>query len=95
MPQNSTFHDFEVEHTFEAIGRKIMHLNARRMYGESKNTWLILLFIKNVSEREYYKRHFEELVEKRTAESRRAWEEGKRPKRGKRPLKRRFSRSTG
>ncbi|MGM0540687.1 MAG: PAS domain-containing protein, partial [Thermodesulfobacteriota bacterium] len=28
LPQNSSFHDFEVEHDFETIGRKIMHLNA-------------------------------------------------------------------
>ena len=80
LPQNSTFHDFEVEHTFEAIGRKIMHLNARRIYGESKNTRLILLSIEDVSEREYYKRHLEELVEERTAESRRAWEEAEKGK---------------
>ncbi|MBW1803369.1 MAG: PAS domain-containing protein, partial [Deltaproteobacteria bacterium] len=26
LPQNSTFHDFEVEHNFETIGPKIMHL---------------------------------------------------------------------
>jgi chemotaxis protein methyltransferase CheR len=29
LPQNSIFNDFEVEHNFEAIGRKIMLLNAR------------------------------------------------------------------
>ena len=29
LPQNSLFHDFEVEHNFETIGRKIMHLNAK------------------------------------------------------------------
>ena len=32
LPQNSTFNDFEVEHNFETIGQKIMHLNARRIY---------------------------------------------------------------
>jgi len=32
LPQNSVFDDLEVEHTFETIGRKIMHLNARRIY---------------------------------------------------------------
>jgi len=31
FPQNTSFHDFEVEHDFETIGRKIMHLNARRI----------------------------------------------------------------
>jgi hypothetical protein len=28
LPQNTKFNDFEVEHHFETIGRKIMHLNA-------------------------------------------------------------------
>ncbi len=32
LPENSVFNDFEVEHNFETIGRKIMHLNARRIY---------------------------------------------------------------
>ena len=32
LPQNTVFNDFEVEHTFENIGLKIMHLNARRIY---------------------------------------------------------------
>jgi hypothetical protein len=36
LPQNSAFHDFEVEHSFEDIGPKIMHLNARRIKPEIK-----------------------------------------------------------
>jgi transcriptional regulator with GAF, ATPase, and Fis domain len=68
LPQNSLFHDFEVEHNFEIIGRKIMHLNARRIYIKSNQTQLILLAIEDVTEREYYKRNLEELVENRTAE---------------------------
>ena len=75
LPQNSSFNDFEVDHHFETIGRKIMHLNARRIYRESKQTQMILLSIDDVTEREYYKRHLEELVEKRTAEIRIAREE--------------------
>ncbi|MBN2061323.1 MAG: sigma 54-interacting transcriptional regulator [Deltaproteobacteria bacterium] len=68
LPLNSTFNDFEVEHNFEGIGLKIMHLNARRIYREFNHTQMILLSIEDVTEREYYKRHLEELVEKRTAE---------------------------
>ena len=38
LPRNSVFNDFEVEHNFETIGRKIMHLNARRIYsGANQN----------------------------------------------------------
>jgi transcriptional regulator with GAF, ATPase, and Fis domain len=80
LPQNSTFNDFEVEHNFETIGRKIMHLNARRIYGESKQTQMVLLSIEDVTEREYYKRHLEEIVEKRTAEISVAMEEAEKRK---------------
>ena len=68
LPNNTVFNDFEVEHTFEIIGHKIMHLNARRIYRKSSQTQLILLAIEDVTEREYYKRHLERIVEKRTAE---------------------------
>jgi transcriptional regulator with GAF, ATPase, and Fis domain len=80
LPRNSTFNDFEMEHDFETIGRKIMHLNARRIYRESKQTQMILLAIEDVTEREYYKRHLEELVEKRTAEISVAKEEAEKGK---------------
>lgn len=68
LPQNTSFHDFEVEHDFETIGRKIMHLNARRVHGEDNQTQWILLAIEDVTEREYYKRHLEEIVAQRTDE---------------------------
>ncbi|BBO83165.1 hypothetical protein DSCO28_37310 [Desulfosarcina ovata subsp. sediminis] len=68
LPQNTKFNDFEVEHHFETIGRKIMHLNARRIYNETNQPQLVLLAIEDVTEREYYKRHLEEMVAKRTAE---------------------------
>ena len=80
LPRSSVFNDFEVEHDFKSIGRKIMHLNARRIYTKANQTPLILLAIEDVTEREYYKRHLEELVEKRTAEitiAREAAEKGK------------------
>jgi transcriptional regulator with GAF, ATPase, and Fis domain len=75
LPQNTSFHDFEVEHNFETIGRKIMHLNARRIYAEDNQPQLILLAIEDVTEREYYKKHLEKIVEKRTAELSAAREE--------------------
>ncbi|MFC1515210.1 sigma-54 interaction domain-containing protein [Thermodesulfobacteriota bacterium] len=80
LPQNAIFNDFEVEHAFETIGRKIMHLNARRINSEVKQIQLILLAIEDVTEREYYKRHLEEIVEKRTAELRVAMEEAEKSK---------------
>jgi transcriptional regulator with GAF, ATPase, and Fis domain len=68
LPRNSVFNDFEVEHSFDKIGPKIMHLNARRIYLKSIDAQLILLAIEDVTEREYYKRNLEDIVESRTAE---------------------------
>jgi chemotaxis protein methyltransferase CheR len=68
LPQNSVFNDFEVEHSFENIGPKIMHLNARRIYQKSRDAQLILLAIEDVTEQEYYKRNLEIIVENRTSE---------------------------
>ena len=75
LPHNSAFNDFEVEHNFETIGPKIMHLNARQIYREFNGSRLILLAIEDVTEREYYKRNLEDLVEKRTAQINLAKEE--------------------
>jgi len=68
LPQNTTFNDFEVEHHFESIGPKIMRLNARRLYRKKDQTQLILLAIEDVTEREYYRRNLESMVEIRTSE---------------------------
>ena len=75
LPRNSEFNDFEVEHDFETIGHKIMHLNARRIGKKGNHRELILLAIEDVTEREYYKRHLEELVKTRTADLYNAKEE--------------------
>ncbi len=80
LPQNTKFNDFEVEHHFDTIGPKIMHLNARRIYSDGKHTQMILLAIEDVTDREYYKRHLEEIVEQRTAELRIAREEAENSK---------------
>jgi len=68
LPGNTVLNDFEVEHTFETIGPKIMHLNARRIYWETSHADFILLAIEDVTQREYYKRDLETIVETRTAE---------------------------
>ncbi len=51
LPRNTSFDDFEVEHTFETLGRKVMLLNARRFHREGNATPLILLAIEDVTER--------------------------------------------
>ena len=51
LPTDTTFDNFEVEHDFETIGRRVMHLNARRISRESDETQLILLAFEDVTER--------------------------------------------
>jgi formate hydrogenlyase transcriptional activator len=68
LPQQSILNDFEVEHKFETIGHKIMHLNARCFFQETEHTQLILIAIEDVTKREYYKRNLEEIVKHRTFE---------------------------
>ena len=80
LSENSEFNDFEVENNFETIGRKIMHLNARRIYKESSQTQLILLAIEDVTYREDHKRNLEEIVKKRTVELLAAKEEAEKDK---------------
>src|SRR5450759_1845086 len=51
LPQKTTFDDYEVEHDFATIGRRIMLLNARqieRVLGKDK---IILLAIEDITER--------------------------------------------
>ena len=80
LPHNSVFNDLEVEHTFETIGRKVMHLNARQIYQNTGQPELILLAIEDVTEREDQKRGLEDLVTRRTAELIGAKEEAERGK---------------
>ncbi|MHA1342804.1 MAG: PAS domain S-box protein, partial [Promethearchaeota archaeon] len=51
LPNNTSFNNFEVEWDFEKIGRKVMILNARRLYNDPKNTKMILLAIEDITER--------------------------------------------
>jgi len=48
LASDTPFQDFEVEHEFEQIGRKIMRLNARKM-PRSGNTQMILLAIEDIT----------------------------------------------
>lgn len=49
LASNARFQDFEVEHEFEQIGRKIMRLKARKM-PKIDNTQMILLAIEDMTE---------------------------------------------
>ncbi len=72
--------DFQVEHVIGLQDPKILQLNARWITREENHSRLILLSISDVTEREYYKRGLEDLVEKRTADLVAAREEAERRK---------------
>ncbi len=64
LPKNTIFEDFEVEHEFPTIGRRIMLLNARRMYRETNQMELILLAIEDITERKQVEEEIKRLYEK-------------------------------
>jgi len=60
LPKTTSFDNFEVEHDFPDIGKRIMLLNACRIYLEANRTKLIILTIEDITERN----KIEELREK-------------------------------
>ncbi len=50
VPKNNRFHDFEVEHVFPVIGKKIMLLNAHRILQTRENEELIVLTIIDITD---------------------------------------------
>ena len=51
LPQKTTFDNYEVEHDFATIGRRIMLLNARQIQRGSGKERIILLAIEDITER--------------------------------------------
>ncbi len=51
LPKTTSFDNFEVEHDFLDIGKRIMLLNAREIYQKANRTKLILLAIEDITER--------------------------------------------
>ena len=51
LPQKTTFDNYEVEHEFAAIGRRIMLLNARQIQRKLGKERIILLAIEDITER--------------------------------------------
>ncbi len=75
LPQKATFDNYEVEHNFATIGRRVMLLNARQIERGAGKERIILLAIEDITERkqveEKIKRlnaDFEERVSQYTAE---------------------------
>jgi len=51
LPEKTSFGDYEVEHDFAAIGRRVMLLNARRIEQEPGRERIILLAIEDITRR--------------------------------------------
>jgi len=51
LPKTTNFDNLEVEHDFPDIGKRIMLLNARKIYREASHTQNILLAIEDITER--------------------------------------------
>lgn len=50
FPKTTSFDNFEVEHDFPGVGKRIMLLNARQIYQRANQTKLILLAIEDITE---------------------------------------------
>jgi PAS domain S-box-containing protein len=50
LPKTASFDNFEVEHDFLGVGKRIMLLNARQIYQKANQTKLILLAIEDITE---------------------------------------------
>ncbi|MDP2653172.1 MAG: PAS domain-containing protein [Candidatus Omnitrophota bacterium] len=50
LPKTTSFDNFEIEHQFPRIGKRVMLLNARRVYLQANRTKLIIITIKDITE---------------------------------------------
>jgi two-component system CheB/CheR fusion protein len=66
LPQKTTFDNYEVEHDFATIGRRVMLLNARQIQRVSGKERIILLAIEDITEKKKFER--EVLTAKNIAE---------------------------
>jgi two-component system, chemotaxis family, CheB/CheR fusion protein len=57
--QHTTLEDFDVEHTFEQLGRLSILLNARRIEDPARNTQRILLAIEDITERQAHQQELQ------------------------------------
>lgn len=61
LPESNQIDNFEVEHTFEQIGRKIMLLNARKIRRTDEQE-MILLVIQDITERKLFEKQRDQLL---------------------------------
>jgi two-component system CheB/CheR fusion protein len=64
LPEKKSFVDFEMTHSFKAIGERTMLLNAREIKRENKSRKMILLAIEDITEQKYLREREKELLGK-------------------------------
>jgi signal transduction histidine kinase len=62
IPQKSFFQDFEIEHDFPVIGKRVVLLNARNIVQDKTKEPLILLAIEDVTERKQLDRQKDDFI---------------------------------
>ena len=65
IPKRRTVEAYEVEHEFPSIGRRVMLLNARRVFDEDGSASAILLAIEDVTRRREAEREKDELLQQK------------------------------
>jgi len=68
LPKNAHFDDFKVEHDFPRIGRKIMILNARRVYTVNDEDQIILLAMEDITKQAQIEDQLKQFVKDLTSE---------------------------
>ena len=64
LPEKSVFNDFEITQTFSTIGERVMLLNAREITKAHGAEKLILLAIKDITDRKSHERQIQELLQR-------------------------------
>lgn len=65
VPERGVMEDYEVEHEFPTIGRRIMLLNARKVFYEGGSHTTILLGIEDVTQQRVLQREKDELMQQK------------------------------
>ena len=62
IPNHTTIEAYEVEHEFPTIGRRVMLLNARKVFYEGNNSTSLLVAIEDVTDRRTLEREKDKIL---------------------------------
>ncbi len=62
LPQKSFFQDFEIEHDFPIIGKRVVILNGRKVIQKNHNEEMILLAIEDITEKKQIERQKDDFI---------------------------------